>query len=422
MTDYTENFTEIEINADVTAVMKPHPSYNKNDNIFIGKTVKNDVFVYPKNKLEPIFPMKILSYNSSSEKFYFFIRRFYKLRRNQDRVYVIMYSNDRSTGDIKRFEYYRSTSDGYFWRLCIKRDDDESFDKGFNYISSTFVNMNIQHFISKQISSYNIDNLDESIQCIKKTNLEGLDYNLYKRIFNQDSVSQNVFFKSLNEIFPSVDYLLNYKNCIYTLLNKLANLINNNKPNTGLEIDFLSNLFSKLHQFQIHKDINLTEESSRSTFFKKLKNVFTLLFLEYFKIVDSSVKFIMDQKFNIGHIEFEAKVYKVHIYSVNFGGNYILYYIIYKNEQISRSLQNHPDKIYKNILYITPHNNSINFYGLDKRYIAAGAFINKIFDYEEQSPITKTTSDLKTGHITLDGYTFIGDLTDYDFLPIKEKK
>jgi len=418
--DYTKNFSEIEVNHNVMKTMMEHPYFNPSDNIFIGIKDKNLVIVYPKNKLGNIIPFNLLSYQKSSEDFdrlYFFIRRFYILNTDSDRVFVIMYCTDRLTGNIERFEYYRSKSDGFFWRLCIKRDDIEVFDKGFNYISSTFVNIHIQNFISKNFDSFNINVLNKTIQCIPKKNLNNPA--LSKRIFEKDNISENVFFKLINELFPPVTYLIEYEKCISTSIDKLRILLkewengNSNEYST-LQIHVLKDLYEELQRHGIKS--NLPAGASKTEVFIKFKKVLSLLFKEYFIIDEQSLKF-MKQRFNIGKLYFEGLVYKVNISSPLFGGRYNMYYIIYENEQISRSLKNPKNKKYKNILHITPYINSINEFGLDERYVAAGAFINKIFDYIHQAPITRTSNDSIPGHYTLEGYTFIGDLTDYDFLP-----
>ena len=76
--------------------------------------------------------------------------------------------------------------------------------------------------------------------------------------------------------------------------------------------------------------------------------------------------------------------------------------------------------VFANILHIIPimiaENtlNGINNYGLDEKYVAGGAIINKIFDYQNQAPITRLA-----GHneAHTENYRFIGDLTNYNFLP-----
>ena len=67
--------------------------------------------------------------------------------------------------------------------------------------------------------------------------------------------------------------------------------------------------------------------------------------------------------------------------------------------------------LYINILYIIPKDTHITIYGLDDTYVAAGAFINKIYDYKEQAEITRLAGDAESGK-----YRFIGDLYNYEFL------
>ena len=69
---------------------------------------------------------------------------------------------------------------------------------------------------------------------------------------------------------------------------------------------------------------------------------------------------------------------------------------------------------FKNILHIIPYDNSITIDGLDMRYVACGAFINKLYDYAPQAPITKARGhdESKT-----EDYRLVGDIFNYDFLP-----
>ena len=102
--------------------------------------------MYYVKKTEPKYKIKIptglkygeniyfLKYSKSlTDALMFSISRFYK---RGERTHVVIYSNNRKTGETTRFECYSSISDGSFWRFCVKDDSADRYEKGYNYISS----------------------------------------------------------------------------------------------------------------------------------------------------------------------------------------------------------------------------------------------------------------------------------------------
>jgi len=335
----------------------------------------------------------------------FSIRRFYKLKRDLSRLYVVIYGNDRKTGEFVRFECYSSISDGSFWRFCIKDEGEERLDKGYNYISSTFINIYLQNFINENIRNFEItENDDLNIKCIKTSELN--EY-LKNRISNDTYVSCNTFFFIMNKIFPPVTYMKYYEKCLSTLLKDLAVYIENNKIE---EINICSDIFCLLHQNSLNKHITITEETSRRVFFTKIKKVFSELFLKYFTLKMDTKKKIFEKNFNVGEYNFISITYSIEIeYKLIPGKIYILYYMIYK----CLSGDINKNKIFKTFIHIVPET-VITIWGLDERYVAAGVMINKVFDYQKQAHITVLKGHKEENS---SGYRFIGDLTNYEFLP-----
>ena len=74
------------------------------------------------------------------DKSIFSIRRFEK---EGNRYHVTIYCFKMGNVlDYERFVLYTSTSEGLFWRFCALRDDGQ-YDKGFNYVTTTFINMDL---------------------------------------------------------------------------------------------------------------------------------------------------------------------------------------------------------------------------------------------------------------------------------------
>lgn len=388
---------------------------------------RNDDNLYYIKKIEPNYKIKVPNGLKSGENIYFLkysrsltddtdalmfsISRFYK---RGDRTHVIIYSNDRKTGEITRFECYSSISDGSFWRFCVKDDSRDRYEKGYNYISSTFINIYLQEYIDYCKNKFNISIVDLPIQCNKVSELTPY---LIDRIKNHKYVSNNVFFNSINLIFPPIDYLDNYIKCISIILTFLTEKIKNNDINNKNLVKFASNIYCKLNKYDVSTGIDLTDETSRRVFYNKVKQAFSELFLEYFDIMRETKKGIYNEKFFVGSYEFWKQIYSVKIIHRETRKRFYLYYMVYT----SRTFPKFDSNIAKNIIHIVPElkndthtPNTINKYGLDEEYVVGGLMINKIFDYQIQAPIS-----VLRGHIERHSgeYRYIGDLTNFDFLP-----
>lgn len=413
MADYTKFKTE--------KLEELKKNYTKDIDYYTKKTepnykIKIPVGLKPEKK-DIYFLSWTKNLHDTKDQYQFSISRFYKRHLN-DRIHVVIYCNYRKDGSITRFECYSSKSDGSFWRYCVKDDVYERYEKGYNYITTTFINIYLQKFIDEQKDNFDIQiSPDSEIKCNKTSELNKY---LKKRIIDLNGCDNNIFFSLLNNIFPPVDYLSDYKSRITLLLKYLTKKIDENRINSNVfneNINICSDLFCFLNKNGVGKDIQSSGMESRRDFFKSVKKAFGDFFLKYFKIDAKTKNHIYDKFFNVGTINFCGQIYSVKIIYKNNNKQYILYYM----EYFTISLASIGDiGINKIIIYIEPiiksdHTpNNITVYGLDEIYVACGAFINKIFDYPKQTPITK----LKYHHeVSTDDYRFIGDLTNYSFLP-----
>jgi hypothetical protein len=405
MADYTTKFKRYKLNSEgeFQENFVESQEFKSNDQIYQSKTDSRFIIPYPKGKKGNIFPFRFLRYHRSvddtEDSLNFFIRRFYKFENDPNRIYVIMYCNDMKTGKFERFEYYTSISDGSYWRFCIKSDGEERLDKGYNYISSTFINIQIQKFIFECMNEFEISlKTTSTIDCQLTSSLNSI---LRERIIDSTHVSTNEVFVLINELFPTVDYLRDFKVCLGRLLAILSDLTIINRESDINKIDILSNIYCSLSSNGLNKDIKLIDEPSKRNFFTNIGLAFLKVFQNYFIINENTKKALMLRSFNVGQQQFLSAMCCVEIeYIVMRGRRYLLYYMIYSSATIESS---------KTILHIIPKENDINVYGLDDRYVAAGALINKIFDYTSQAPGLEGPKE--------SGYTFIGDLVNYKFLP-----
>ena len=384
---------------------------------------KEDNIYYVK-KTEPKYKIKIPIGLKSSENIYFLkysrsltddtdalifsISRFYK---RGERTHVVIYSNDKKTGETTRFECYSSISDGSFWRFCVKDNSADRYEKGYNYISSSFINIYLQEYIDYCKNKFNIPADNSPIQCNKVSELTPY---LKDRIINRQYLSSNVFFNVINLIFPPIDYLDNYTKCILMILTYLNQKIISSEVDKKDTIKLMSNIFCILNKHDVGTGIEFTDETSRRTFYNKVKQAFSELFQEYFIIRGGTKEKIYNEKFYVGSYEFWKQIYSIQIIHRETGKIFYLYYMEYTSSTFPKFAGN----IAKNIIHIVPElrndgrtPNTINKYGLDEEYVAGGLMINKIFDYKIQAPITVLRSHIENQ------YRYIGDLTNFDFLP-----
>jgi hypothetical protein len=328
----------------------------------------------------------------------FSIRRFYKIHT---RTHVIIYSSNGKTNVLKRHEYYTSNSDLSFYRYCITKDS--IYYKGLNYISSTFINIDLQKFINGQSIYHDLESEKHSIQCQSISDIMISDPTLSNRIESPESTSSNDFFKIMSDVFPHVDTIRNYK---ATLLLIIKALYKYTIASDFYKITLLSDIYCLLKEENLNHEI--FEGDSRTEFFTKLKTTFETLFKKYFSLFESTK--LSDNIF-IKDVIIGSETIKIFLFKNIFKYNdtdrkYIIYWILYEFS----------GKVYRNIVHILPENSKITEYGLDDRYVNAGIFINKSFDYKVQAPIS-LTKDGPAGRVERSSeYIFIGKFNNYNFL------
>ena len=114
-----------------------------------------------------------------------------------ERYHVFVYCYDINANRMERHVFYRSTTEG-FWRYCIC-DEESHYVKGYNYVSTTFINMELQCFIFKMQKQYNIKFMDHNICSSACANFDIIHEDtprFYKRIqeYNFDITKTNIPF------------------------------------------------------------------------------------------------------------------------------------------------------------------------------------------------------------------------------------
>lgn len=413
----TTNFHKLKI--DIGEYVAPKDIYFNKLNKKI-KITKSDSLIDINN----LYVLKYYKNNDDLNDYLLFSINNFSIVFN--RLHVVLYVNEIKTGLYQKVEYYTSISDGSFWRICVKSDPN-GYEKGYDYLTTTFININLQKFIDESKNSYIIQN-NIPFSCIELKKLNTNDF-LYKRLIglenkydSNDYISSNTFFKIFDICFETSNYLTQYKYCIENLLEFLKQNEKNNSQmsieKTQENINILSDIYCTLKKFKVYTSKNISNNvfSSSRLFYINFRDAISQLFTKYFNIDVSSKKYIYDKTFNVDEFNFACRIFSFEITSkINTDEIFIvnaMEYCSYNFEAINSM------GLLKIILNIVPKktstntNNVMTIYGLDECYVATGCIINKIFEYTEQIKFQKI-HDNSTKKI----YTFIGDLSNYSFIP-----
>lgn len=345
------------------------------------------------------------------EKLIFSIRKF---EERNNRIYVKIYCHNYETNEISNDYFYSSKSDGYFWRYCFMHPSGGVFDKGYNYVTTTFVNMKLQEFIFDEMEKFN--NIPRESECINRRSIT--DKILLERLVGTSFTSSHIFFKILDDIFPcefestgKPKMFDEYFKCLEKLNEEIVSKTKLDKTHLNLmHLQLLNDLKQCIERRGVFKHIEGSKTEHFTNVYKAFNDFFTMHFI--YK-VDTKRKLISNRIINIEGYSVVMNIYSIHISSPKITDQtYRAYYMVYKFKKPGADFT---ANYKKGLLQIIPITSKINKYGLDDRYVSAGYFINKIFDYKVQ-----------TGMFTFAGkeagrdYLFMGEIVNMDSLPYDE--
>jgi hypothetical protein len=384
-------------------------NYNKFEEIVLPKDncerINNseyNFFFYKLDKIRIIEPVGIKSMSNISclcynNKLYFSIRKLYSFEDHDiERKHVVIYCYDSETDKFIRSTYYKSFSDGGFWRYCIKRKNKNEYEKGYDYISSSFINIYLQNYIDAYSQDFVIKVRNfEGIECNEPNSL---NKNIYKRIINKNT-HENLFFNNIHDIFPEPGIMINeYGVCIQKLKDKIRLSKRNNNTNS---FNLLSLLLHKIKEnTRLSELYSNSPGDDRRSFFKNIMKAIYDLFFINFELFNSTRKTISQKTFIINSIEYLGVIYSIEIRDKSSNQYYLLYYMNYTDYYTIN---------YSIIVLIIPKESEINKYGLDDTYISGGVLIPKIYDYKKQS---EEITELINNENNEKKYNFIGDIFD----------
>lgn len=319
-------------------------------------------------------------------------------------VVQIQSENKLDSSDITKFWVYRSNSEIGFYRLCFTKED-HLFKGHLDYVQSTFIYIELQIFI-----------------------ISKLDIIPYIKFDNETQKKANCFCPNINE--TSCDTALSIiedKNRFITDEEPFAELY---KLQTVIRCGTIP---YQANDSLVKKIINL--------FSKKLENTYEL---ENFTLMKDNYNFVFE---NI--IDITGGIYCINLkrksQNDSLQTNYIKLYFVLANlmptEKAYENLVPQNDaielikkryNIYKNVINIcnkdyhiipillTTKNALINKFGVYNKYIYAGIFICKLFDYtESESTDSQCSRNEKKDKQCSLYYSYIGSRYD-DLFPFEK--
>lgn len=374
-------------------------------------TTSGKFVVIPKEKKTESDRVNTLDFEK--EKIIFSISKFARFGSGDSvRNHVTVYSCEYSYHEpkLERHIYYKSISDGSFWRYCTTSDG--KYYKGQNYVNSTFVNLELQCFLFREESKFDvIESTDDPMTDCPSINRHRTSFVDRIESTTGRTISEYPLFTIINNAFGHVSIFEDYSGCLDNLINNFQNLIIKQKRESNpreitYNLELMSttiNLIDRMYKNNVFRERNPTE--SRTEFFKEVYKSFDEEFCSHFTFdVRTKVKLYENRWVNIETNWVLMTLYKIKIISKT-GSEYYLYYMKYVLRDAAHTITEIPKIAY---LHIVPTNSTITKFGLDSRYVSAGAFINKIFDYKIQTPITYTAGD-RIGRI-YKNLTFLADM------------
>lgn len=308
--------------------------------------------------------------------------------------------------------FYTSKSEGGFWRYAYSED---RYDKGYDYIVTTFCHFELQNFINNNLLTKNIVTLDTEIN-------ESVAYNLFRTFVNTPNreIKDDVFqvlqkclsgycFMDIAPIVRVFDEMNMYRleENLQIFYNENANKFKEylDQENFWTSMTKLKNIKTEL------KKIGSDERNStefQNIYFTTIQNLYNAIskYIEfYFMVISDKGKYISQFNNKTDNLIIDMAIYEIVIQNKITNAKYKLYYGIYDYKNINQPTKY--DGKYKIILLITGADSKINICGVYDKVIYAGIYIYKIMEYMNRSTIN---NERRVTGIKPEDYIFIGDL------------
>lgn len=370
------------------------------------------------------------------------------------RIKLQLVSIPKERQNLHVFYMYTSKSSGSTWRYCEYDDEYGHINKGFDYVSNTFIHIKLQMFldshlykIPKKISFYQLFYLilnenqknklrDVLIHDCRDTDLTEKNKSARNNIYEIDRIVPDDVFRPMRKLLSpartfktsiSKQYLLIIdnlkelkKNAMNTFLprspqnTRYTNRMNEIAINIITEKSFSDKVISAVKSRS--GALNKTDYLLYLDILHKYVDIYNAYLNYYFRVESSKENHIVYSYENIKppinlegwNIVFGQIQYKVLIKK----DSEKKFKVIYQTYSITSSPNNVFNGDYKINLAFVPHNISINKYGLYDQFISSGFYVYKMFDYDSQVGSLMDDTNRNAG-----GYIFIGDIMNR-FMPL----
>jgi hypothetical protein len=345
--------------------------------------------------------------------------------------------------------YYKSNSEGGIWRVAIKTIEGDGYVKSYNslktgrmrmngidYITETFINMELQEFISKNIhkipySYYNNDTKTFISESLSNGNF----YTSNETKETSEEIKKiNISITNFNPLTSFVDINMRdeYDDIKYPFLNILRHHISCGDP-----IDW--NSLVKMKEFFEKKSVSETDTSKLvyintfngiigkylSTVYNKDINyhkVYYTILSDYLRTIgltydNSTCKYLYSNRATIGYIKNDEYKFDIinNYYSIDIkiGSKFKLYFTVYSPLINGKTINSYE---YRNIVNIVPFDNDIQATGQNTKILSIGNYICKVVEYYDigQTSINSSSNltescEKKWDNIQIDHeYVFVG--------------
>lgn len=296
-----------------------------------------------------------------------------------------------------RYCYYRSDSEMGIWRLCMISD--YGIDKGVDYVTSSFISIELQQFINENLSKLMVEPEASIISRCKKSPERTDAFNLLN--------DENRIYKNREYMFEIMERC-RAAHCFTTgtfgfesvmeTIEQYRKTLAKNTP----EYDIYDDFVQTLNLFCGKKCSDNDYKTRTENFIKAYYDTIGYLMDKNFVLHKESKKYIGSYSFAYKNAKINHNLYGVYIISRSTNQSYRLiysYYNIYLDEN-SKFNGN-----YYAIINLLPPDAKITSSGLYDKIMSVGVYIYKILEYRKQCDIED-----KTRNVGGDcRYIFLGD-------------
>ena len=310
---------------------------------------------------------------------------------DKDIVHII---SKTKSGEENNIVFYRSNSEMGFWRLGFWPRGWSGFHKGSDYVTSTFIHIELQKFINDHfdgIYEYDADtfvngdmgkyiNYDSKTYIANPNRFDILFEDKYK-----DRISDDKYFNFLRNCKSAYCFSSNQlTDKTFKTFAALLDRITNDSPDYE---KFFKEKFDN-NCATAKQNINNINTNHIECLYKTISE-----FMEKYFIVLGNKRTVGDFYFKNDKMSLDTtiQVYSILIKNVSENKKYKLYYGYY----------NFQSNNYKMIINIVPIESKIHKFGIYDKIVSAGVYIYKCFEYTKQC-------DIKSKEC-YDGYYFIGN-------------